>query len=133
MLSLNEAEFDVMNLLWIEDRPLLSTEIVSLLPSKSWKNSTVHTHINSLMAKNAIHVEGVEKSGKVYARKFAASISADEYLTTQLTDSPAYMADKNTKLKEIFASLVGDGEISIETLGQLEDLIKSRKKELQKK
>lgn len=109
---------------------MTAAEILDLLPDKSWKDSTIHTHINGLLDKGVIHVTGIEKAGKTYARQFSASISPDEYLAAQLKQSPVYATDKNKKIKGILASLVGDDDISLDTLSRLEDLISERKKEL---
>lgn len=119
--------------MWTENRSLTATEILNLLPNKLWKDSTVHMHINGLLEKNIIHVTGMERAGKTYARKFSAAVSAADYLAKQLKQSPVYMADKNKKLKGVLASLVGDDDISLDTLNRLEDLIRGRKKELDSK
>ena len=125
MVKLTAAEYEILNLLWTEGKPLTSTEIVELSADKSWKDSTIHIHLNDLLEKGVIVISGIKKIGRTYARLFDVTLSADEYLTMHLKDNPVYKRDKNQEIKKIVAALVDDKDISKETIAELELMLNS--------
>ena len=64
---LTKSEEEILDLLWTENRPMTSTEIVNLSVNRTWKKSYIHLLINSLLKKEVIKVEGFVKTTKNYA------------------------------------------------------------------
>ena len=61
---LTKSEEEILDLLWTENRPMTSTEIVNLSVNRTWKKSYIHLLINSLLKKEVIKVESLERHGK---------------------------------------------------------------------
>ncbi len=115
-----------MELLWAENRPLLTTEIVELCQNKPWKDASIHILVNSLLKKEAIKIAGFVKTGKHYSRTFSPTLSREEYLVsagkegTQLSD---------VEIRRMMTALVNSDDISDETLEELEELIRTKRAE----
>ena len=91
---LTKSEKQVMKLLWSIDRPLSCTEITELSGDKTWKDSYVHSLINSLMKKGLVKIESFELISRSYARKFAPKLSKPEYIVREI--------QKNTSPDELY-------------------------------
>jgi len=123
---LTKSENEIMELMWKEDRPLSCSEIIQLTPERSWKPSSIHILLNSMLDKNAIKVAGFIQSTKNYARTFSPCVSANTYAVMQIKSSPAFSQNSVPSLVSSLAADVTDPCI----LDQLQDIIKTRKKEL---
>lgn len=78
-MQLSKGELEIMELLWMQNRPLVRGELISYLPDKSWKDASVHLLINSLLDKGVIRSTGVVKCAKTSGRTYANTISVEEY------------------------------------------------------
>lgn len=85
---LTRSETEIMELLWSEDRPLSRSEIIELTPNRTWKPASIHILLNSMLDKGAIEVAGFIQSTKNYARTFAPTLTADEYIVLQRNTVP---------------------------------------------
>ncbi|CCX38767.1 transcriptional regulator BlaI/MecI/CopY family [Clostridium sp. CAG:1013] len=81
---LTRSETEIMELLWSENRPLSRSEIIDLTPNRTWKPASIHILLNSMLDKGSIEVAGFIQSTKNYARTFAPTLTADEYIVMQL-------------------------------------------------
>jgi len=132
IITISEAEHDIISTIWAEGRPLTTSEIVAFIPNKTWKDSAIHAHINDLIEKGIVGVVGMKRIGRTYARQFGTLISSEDFLAVQLKRNPIYKNNKNGNLRGVFASLVEDEDISISTLIELENLIADRIKEIER-
>lgn len=123
---LTKSENEIMELMWKEGHPLSRSEIIELTPERSWKPSSIHILLNSLLEKKAIEVSGFVQTTKNYARTFSPSLSADSYAVMQIRNSTAFSENSVPHLLE---SLVED-VTSTEILEQLEKIVEGRKKKL---
>ena len=73
---------------------MTTAEIVQFIPDKTWKDSTIHAHINELLEKEVIGVVGMKRIGRTYARQFGTLISAEDFLAVQLKRNPIYKNNK---------------------------------------
>lgn len=104
MLSHNESE--VMEVLWKENRPLSRGEIIELSTNKSWKPSTIHLLLNSLLKKGAIKVEGFKQTGKNYGRTFSAAITRTDWCVLELSETlPRKPENRQLYLDEVISAL----------------------------
>lgn len=123
---LTRSETEIMELLWSEDRPLSRSEIIELTPNRTWKPASIHILLNSMLDKGAIEVAGFIQSTKNYARTFAPTLTADEYIVLQLKHSSAF---NEQALLRLVSSLVED--VRDETvLNEINSMVEKRKAEL---
>lgn len=126
MLSPNELE--VMKLLWSENRALSRSEIIELSPNSTWKPSTIHLLLNSLLKKGVIQVEGFKQTGKNYGRTFAATMTEEEYTARELQERlPKPGHGKKSNVPGIFAALVDDPQLDDAVLDELQAILDKKR------
>lgn len=124
-MELTKNELEIMEVLWNAKHPLTSAEIINLsIDTKSWKDSSIHILINSLLKKKAIKEHAFVKTGKGYGRTFVPTESGEDYYARYL----AAIAER-TSVKKIFSTLFDSTKISAETITELEDLLEKFKGE----
>ena len=126
MMELTKNEVEIMEVLWKEQRPLTGSEIVKKSITKTWKDSSIHILLNSLLKKEAIREVSFVRMGKGYARTFEPTESSEKYYADLLVS----MARK-TDVHSVFMSLFKREDISMESIEALENLIKEKKQELE--
>ncbi len=60
----------IMEVLWAADEPLCRADIIARSQDKTWKDSSVHILLNSMLKKEAIQEAGFVRRGKGYGRVF---------------------------------------------------------------
>jgi predicted transcriptional regulator len=125
--SLTKNEQEIMELLWEEDRPLSRSEITELSVYRSWKKSSIHILLNSLLNKGAIKVDGFVRTGKNYGRTYFAAISPEEYHIMQFKQGDNYLKSKSSAITNLFSTLIQDEDIDDDTLDKLEKILQNRK------
>lgn len=123
VFKLTRSETEIMDLLWKEGRPLSRSEIIELTPDRSWKPSSIHILLNSMLEKEAIKVSGFVQSTKNYARTFSPTMTADEYAIMQIKDRPGFEVKS---IPHLMAALMDD-EIDSTIIKELEALIQNKK------
>ena len=119
---ITNSEMQILEVLWDEGEALTSSEIVEVSDDRTWKSSSVHLLLNSLLKKNLVQVAGFKKTTKNYARTFEPSMSREEYSLNQLQQEKK----KNTRVfSKLFNTFVSE-EVSSITLRALSGLIDSR-------
>ncbi|MBP1758832.1 MAG: putative regulatory protein [Firmicutes bacterium] len=130
MFTLSKNELEIMILLWQEGRSLSRTEIIALTPTKSWKSSSIHILLNSLLQKEAIQVAGFIRTGKNYGRTYLAAITQDAYSAMQLVKNVPEHSITRENLPGLFATLIHKEDIGPDVLEELQVLLDRRRKEL---
>lgn len=126
-MKLTSNELEMMEVLWKEGRPLSRTEIIKLSPeNKSWKDSSIHILLNSLLKKEAIREAGFIKTGKSYGRTFEPTESGEEYFAKLAAETV-----RKTSIPMFFSALFQDESMTEETLQEMEKLIEEKKRELE--
>lgn len=125
MLELTKSELEIMEVLWEAGEPLTGREIVKRSVNKSWKDSSIHILINSLLGKKAIQEVGFVRTGKGYGRTFGPTESGEQYYADYL----ASIASK-TSVTTLFSALFKSEDLTKDTLRDLEDMIEKKKQEL---
>lgn len=123
---LTKSENEIMELMWKEGHPLSRSEIIELTPDRTWKPSSIHILLNSMLEKKAIEVAGFVQSTKNYARTFTPCVSSDTYAIMQIKNSPAFSQKSVPFLVTALVEDVTEPDI----LKQVEDIVKTRKREL---
>ncbi|TWH81456.1 BlaI/MecI/CopY family transcriptional regulator [Sedimentibacter saalensis] len=125
--SLTKNEQEIMDLLWSQDKALSRSEIIELSTERSWKKSSIHILLNSLLEKGAIKVEGFVKTGKNYGRTYSAAVTQEEYQIMQFKQGANYLKSKSSAITGLVSALVQNEDIDSETLDKLEAILKERK------
>ena len=82
--KITNSEKQILEVLWDEEKPLTSSEIVGVSDDRTWKASSVHLLLNSLLNKDLVEVAGFKKTTKNYARTFQPTMTREEYSINQL-------------------------------------------------
>lgn len=127
-MQFSKHESEVMRLLWDVGRPLTKTEIVELSINKSWKPSTIHLLLNSLLDKSAIQIEGFTRTGRNYGRMFSSAITEEEYASHQIAGSLRQVSGRT--LAGIFSTLLDSNSVDQDTLDELQKMLEEKKREL---
>ncbi len=126
MFNLTKSEKQLMEVLWNADAPLTSAEIVNRSEDKTWKDSYIHIMLRSLLKKELIKVDGVELVCKNYARKFAPTMTKDEYIIKTLIGEEVWSRDQVPPLVVSFVK----NEADLEMLERISEIISERKREI---
>jgi len=126
LMELTKNEQEIMDVLWKEGRPLSRIEIVRLSINKSWKDSSIHILLNSLLEKGAIREAGFIRTGKGYGRTFEPTECSEVYYAELLANIA-----KKTNISMFFSALFKDEDITKDTIQKLEDIINKKKQELE--
>ncbi len=78
-MELTKSEMEIMDVLWGSDEPLSRSDLLSRSEEKTWKDSSVHILLNSLLEKGAITEAGLVRRRKTYGRTFAPAMTREEY------------------------------------------------------
>lgn len=130
MFTLSKNELDVMTLLWQQNRALSRTEIIELSTEKTWKASSIHILLNSLLKKGAIKIEGFVQTGKNYGRTYAAAVTQEEYAAMQFTKNVPSQTVSKENLPKLFTALIQNEYVDRELLDELQKILDQRKEEL---
>lgn len=125
--TLTKNEQEVMELMWTQDRALSRSEIIELSTERSWKKSSVHILLNSMLSKGAIKVDGYVRTGKNYGRTYSAAVTREEYQVIQLKHRMPFMT-KTPAITDIVSALITE-DIDDETLEKLEAILQARRDE----
>ena len=119
--QLPEAELLVMQIVWEQNNPLTSKQLLELSkPQKEWKLQTVSTLLNRLTEKGFLTSE---KRGK--ERYYLPVVVREEYLS-QETKRFVKAFHKNS-ISGLMASLVSSNKVNDEDLQELVTWLKERK------
>jgi BlaI family penicillinase repressor len=130
---LSPHELEIMELLWSKKQALSRTEIIDLSINKSWKPSTIHLLLNSLLKKELVIVDGFKQTGKNYGRTFRAALTREEYTAKELSQRLPKSGDsQQVDLAGVFAALVSNTQLSEDQLDELQLILDDKKKELQR-
>lgn len=125
-VKVTDSEKQVLDLLWDQEEPLTSTEIVHLSKDRTWKSSYIHIMISSLLKKEMIHVAGFKKTTKNYARTFEPTMTREQWNLLQVTQQ---QKDSSRTLSQVFTALLEE-ETNENLLDELADLLDARRKQL---
>ena len=78
-MELTRSEMEIMDVLWETGKPLSRADLLEHTEEKTWKDSSVHILLNSLLQKEAIREAGLVKRGKTFGRVFAPTMTREEY------------------------------------------------------
>ena len=122
-MELTKSEMEIMDVLWDDGGALSRSDFLTRNDAKSWKDSSVHILLNSLLAKGAIREAGMVKRSKTFGRTFVPTLTREEYFATTIF-SHRYQPD----LVGLVAALLRRENITPEELDRIQALVGERKK-----
>lgn len=78
-MELTKSEMEIMDVLWESHEPMSRADLLSRSEEKTWKDSSVHILLNSLLQKKAIAEAGLVRRSKTYGRVFVPTMTREEY------------------------------------------------------
>lgn len=126
---ITNSEKQILEVLWDKGEALTSSEIVEVSDDRTWKASSVHLLLNSLLNKGMVEVGGFKKTTKNYARTFKPVMSREDYSLLQLRQEKK---STSRTLSRFVNTLLGN-EIDEHVLHELEDMVDTRRADLQEK
>ena len=128
-MTLTKNELQVMELLWNSDIPLSSRDMIHMPTDHSWKSGSIFHILNRLLEKEVIIVVGMQPSGKVFARTYAANITRETYLELHRQSKPPL---DRVKFVGLFSALIKDNQLTGELVDELEQILADVRKDLPK-
>ena len=117
-MELTKSEMEIMDVLWNSDVPLSRSDLLERQDEKSWKDSSVHIMLNSLLHKGAIREVGFVKRTKTFGRTFAPTLTREEYFATTI-----FCHRHKPQIVGLFEALLRREDITPEELVQIADLV----------
>ncbi len=124
-MELTRSETEIMDVLWQDGGALSRADFLARSQEKTWKDSSVHILLNSLLSKGAIREAGFVKRSKTYSRTFCPTMTREEYYAATI-----FTRRHQPQLPELFQALLQRPEVTAETLDRLETLIQARRQNL---
>ncbi len=81
--SLTKSEYEVMKILWDNNKPMLKLEILELANNHKWNDNYLKKMLTVLFKKGALESVGVQRVGKVNSRMYVPTMTEDEYNVSQ--------------------------------------------------
>jgi BlaI family penicillinase repressor len=128
--KITQAEWEVMRVLWDANAPLSAADVIARLEEKSnWNPKTIRTFLNRLVQKQAVRVIKLGSPGFELL-----------HFTPLIDEVSMLRAKQETFLGQFFggtvrsmlAGCIQSGEISVEELLQLREMIDKQVKERKK-
>lgn len=81
--TITPSEYEVLEVMWNADEEMTASEIVKISQNKTWKSSSVHLLMASLLEKDLVEISGFKKTTKNFARTFKPSISKSDFILNE--------------------------------------------------
>ena len=120
-MELTKSEMEIMDVFWAAGTPLSRSDLLTQSQNKSWKDSSVHILLNSMLHKGVICEAGFVKRSKTYGRTFTPTMSREEYFAALM-----YSYRNKPKLVELIRALLSRNDISNEEMEQIKALVAAR-------
>jgi len=129
-MKLTKREYVIMKILWEADEPLIISEIVKREPGSTIFG--VQRLIKRLLSKEMVAVDSVVYSHKTLARKFKATVSAEDFEIANMKKIFNSMTERNIPASDIIASMISaiDNDKLVDELDRLGKIIQEKKASL---
>ncbi len=132
VFNLKQSELNVLNVLWNENQPLMSSEIAK---KGGLINSTVQLALRNLMKSEIIRVIDVVINVTSLSRKYIPNLTKEEYESILLTNKFKKMINESISNPFFVATLLKDTDIKTvnSEINILQNLINELREEIKKK
>lgn len=81
--TITPSEYEVLEVMWSTEKEMTASKIVEISKNKTWKSSSVHLLMASLLKKDLVEISGFKKTTKNFARTFKPSISKSDFIVNE--------------------------------------------------
>lgn len=124
-MELTKSEMEIMDVLWQDGNALSRADLLERAEEKSWKDSSVHILLNSLLSKGAIREAGVVKRSKTFGRTFLPTMTREEYFAATIF-SHRYQPE----MIGLISALLKRPEVNENMLNEIAALAEAKKGEI---
>ncbi len=117
-MVLTKSEMEIMDVLWNSETPLSRSDLLERQDEKSWKDSSVHIMLNSLLRKGAIREAGFVKRTKTFGRTFAPTLTREEYFATTI-----FSHNYKPQIVGLMKALLTRDDITPEELAEIKKIV----------
>jgi predicted transcriptional regulator len=117
-MELTKSEMEIMDVLWDDGGALSRSDFLTRNDAKSWKDSSVHILLNSLLAKGAIREAGMVKRSKTFGRTFVPTLTREEYFASNV-----FSHRRQPDMAALLAALLARPEANAQVLEKLQALL----------
>lgn len=122
-MLLTKSEREIMDVLWNAGEPLSRSDFLERSETKTWKDSSVHILLNSLLRKGMIREAGLVKRSKTFGRTFLPTMSREAYYV-----AAAFSHRYKPDYLMVMEALLARPEADEETLKQLMAMVEAKMK-----
>ena len=122
-MLLTKSEREIMDVLCNAGEPLSRSEILARSETKTWKDSSVHILLISLLRKGMIREAGLIKRSKTFGRTFLPTMSREAYYV-----AAAFSHRYKPDYLMVMEALLDRPEADEETLKQLLAMVEAKMK-----
>lgn len=122
-MILTKSEREIMDVLWNAGEPLSRCDFLERSEAKTWKDSSVHILLNSLLRKGLIREAGLVKRSKTFARTFLPTMSREAYFV-----AAAFTQRCKPDCLKVMEALLERPEVDEATLKQLLAMVEAKMK-----
>lgn len=127
-MHLTKSEREVMDVFWTVGEPLSQMELLAHAKDRSWKDRSAYILLNGLLSKGALREDGFVRSGKTFARRFAVTLTYEDYCASEIASFP-----RRPDPSALLSAFLGQSEVTDQDLDRLEQLVAQKRRELQEK
>lgn len=117
-MELTKSEREIMDVLWEAGIPLSRGDFLERSEAKTWKDSSVHILLNSLLRKGLIREAGLVKRSKTFGRTFLPTMSQEAYFVQM-----AFSYKQQPNIILILQELLNRPEMDEAALQQLKQML----------
>ena len=120
-MELTKSEMEIMDVLWGENVPMSRADLLEHGEEKTWKDSSVHILLNSLLQKEAIREAGFVRRSKTYGRTFEPTMTREQYFATTI-----FSHRHKPQMTGLFEALLSRPEATEDVVQELRVLLDRR-------
>ena len=120
-MELTKSEMEIMDVFWGSQAPLSRADLLEHAEEKTWKDSSVHILLNSLLRKGIIRESGFVRCSKTYGRTFEATKTREEYFATTI-----FSHRHKPQMEGLLTALLNRPEVTEQTWNHLRQLLEQQ-------
>ena len=120
-MELTKSEMEIMDVLWAAGEPLSRADLLTRSQEKTWKDSSVHILLNSMLKKELIREAGFVKRSKTYGRTFIPTMTREEYYAQAV-----YSHRRKPQIVALIQALLSREDITDEELAAIKEFVAAK-------
>lgn len=120
-MELTRSEMEIMDVLWAAGEPMSRADLLNQSGEKTWKDSSVHILLNSMLKKELIREAGFVKRSKTYGRTFVPTMTREEYFAQAV-----YSHRHKPQIVALVQALLNRPDITQEELAAIKEIVAAK-------